>query len=283
MRLLSVDLSLLLFFIPTTFLLAQADPQTRIFSVENRLGGRVGVAALDTGTERKIEYRANERFPLCSTVKFLAAADVLCRAPTPTLDQTIALTARDLLPHSPDASEHLKKGGMKLRELCAASVKHSDNTAGNLLLHFLGGPLKFTAFCRSLGDGQTRLDRYEPSLNTALPGDPRDTTTPQAMVDDLRTLFLGTALSAQSRDQLETWMRGCTTGLNRIRAGVPPGWLVGDKTGTGHNGAAGDIAIVRLPDRALILMAIYLFGSRADPERLNAAIAELARIVASNI
>jgi beta-lactamase class A len=172
---------------------------------------------------------------------------------------------------------------MTVRDLCAAAIEYSDNTAANLLLRTIGGPPKLTAYVRGLGDPVTRLDRTEPSLNSAVEGDQRDTTTPGAMVSNLEVLLLGKRLSGASRNQLSGWLEANTTGAKRIRAGLPPDWRVGDKTGTGENGAAGDIAIVRPPERAPILIAIYLVGSTSSADQLNGAIAGVASVIAKSL
>jgi beta-lactamase class A len=172
---------------------------------------------------------------------------------------------------------------MTVRDLCAAAIEYSDNTAGNLLLRAIGGPSRLTAHIRGLGDPVTRLDRPEPSLNSAVAGDQRDTTTPGAMVSNLELLLLGNRLSSASRSQLAGWLEANTTGAKRIRAGLPPDWRVGDKTGTGENGAAGDIAIVRPPERAPILIAIYLVGSASGADQLNRAIAGVASFIAQSL
>jgi beta-lactamase class A len=164
--------------------------------------------------------------------------------------------------------------------LCAAAIEQSDNTAGNLLLNVIGGPDGLTQFVRSLGDDVTRLDRIEPELNSAIPGDERDTTTPAAMRSDMQRLLLGDALTESSRHQLEDWLQHNETGGLMIRAGVPKNWTVGDKTGRGANGATNDIAIIRPPDRAPLLLAIYFVGSSAPADDRAAAIAEAARVSA---
>ena len=168
---------------------------------------------------------------------------------------------------------------MAVEEMCAAIVEVSDNTAANLLLALIGGPAGLTNHLRELGDPITRLDRNEPGLNTNLPDDPRDTTTPDAMVGTMATILLGDALSAHGRERLIGWMKNSRTGLNRIRAGLPRDWIVGDKTGAGANGAANDNAIVWPPDRAPILIAAYLSGSTGTPEARDAAHVEISRVI----
>lgn len=254
----------------------------RISAVEERTGGRLGLAAIDTGNGRRIEHRANERFPMCSTFKFLAAAAVLHRVDRKQdhLDRFVPYSKDDLLEYAPVTKEHVKDGGMTLAALCAAALAYSDNTASNLLLRTIGGPDALTRYARSLGDPFTRLDRTEPDLNSAISGDVRDTTTPGAMVSDIQAVLLGEVLSSQSRSQLETWLADNKTGALMIRAGLPVDWRVGDKTGRGAHGTTNDIAIIRPPNRPPILLAIYFVESQVSAEARTAVIAEVAGIVA---
>ena len=176
----------------------------RLAEIEAREGGRLGVFVRDTGAGATIEHRADERFPMCSTFKLLTAAAALKRVDdgAERLDRTIAYGPNDLLDYAPIAKAHVAEGGMTVADLCAAAIDWSDNTAGNLVLQSIGGPAGFTQFARSLGDKVTRLDRNEPTLNESLPGDPRDTTSPRAMADDMQKVLLGDALSDASRRQL---------------------------------------------------------------------------------
>jgi len=269
-------------------LLVAANPPTptshfasRIAAIETRMAGRVGVAALDTGSAKRLDYRSEERFPMCSTFKFLATAVVLKSVDDgrEKLDRFISYGAKDILEYAPVTKAHLKDGGMTLGALCAAAIEQSDNTAGNLLLDTIGGPVGLTNFVRSIGDEMTRLDRKEPELNSALPDDERDMTTPAAICADMQRLLLGNVLSESSRHQLQEWLQHNETGAFMIRAAVPKTWSVGDKTGRGANGATNDIAIVRPPGRAPILIAIYAVGSTALADDRAAAIAEAARVV----
>jgi len=255
----------------------------RIAEINARVAGRIGVAALDTGTGKHIEYQANERFPMCSTFKVLAAAAVLQLVDEgkEQLDRMVAYGKEDILEYAPVTKEHLKEGGMTLANLCGAAIEKSDNTAGNLLLRAIGGPSGLTSFLRALGDETTRLDRMEPDLNTAIPGDERDTTTPAAMRDDLVRLLTGDVLSPASLRQLEMWLAGSKTGAQMIRAGVPTTWRVGDKTGRGDNGAINDVAVLRPPNRPPIFLAIYSVGSAAAASERTATVAEVARVVAT--
>ena len=264
---------------------ARSDAANQIAAIEARLGGRMGIAALDTGSGKRLDYRAEERFPMCSTFKFLAAAAVLKRVDEKRdqLDRFVSYDAKDILEYAPVAKAHLKEGGMTLGALCEAAIAQSDNTAGNLLLDAVGGPAGVTNFARSLGDQVTRLDRKEPELNSAIPGDDRDTTTPGSMLADMARILNVDVLSRSSRSQFEDWLRGNTTGAAMIRAGVPTDWIIGDKTGRGANGATNDIAIIRPPDRAPVLLAIYSVESTATANDRAAAIAEVAKIVAESL
>jgi beta-lactamase class A len=258
-----------------------SDFANRILSIEERTGSRIGVAALDTGSGKRLDYRAEERFPMCSTFKFLAAAAVLKRVDEKQdqLDRFIRYDEKDILEYAPVTKAHLKDGGMTLGALCSAAIKQSDNTAGNLLLDAIEGPAGLTNFVRSIGDEMTRLDRKEPELNSAIPGDERDTTTPAAMCADMQRLLLGNVLSESSRHQLEDWLRHNETGALMIRAGVPKTWTVGDKTGRGANGTTNDVAIIRPPGRAPVLVAIYSMGSTSSAEDRAAIVAEAARVI----
>ena len=261
-----------------------ADPAADIAAIERRLGGRLGVAALDTTTGRRVEHRATERFAMCSTFKFLASAAILARADAKAerLDRLVRYTQKDLLEYAPITKEHVAEG-MTIEALCAAAVSYSDNTAANLLLAALGGPAAVTTFARSLGDTVTRLDRNEPALNEVPAGEVRDTTSPSSMLKDMQTLLLGTtALSEPSRQLLTKWAVGNTTGNDRLRTGLPGDWRVGDKTGTGPHGATNDIGIAWPPGRAPVLIAAYFWGSSAAQSELNNAIADVARIVAAS-
>jgi beta-lactamase class A len=251
--------------------------------IESGSGGRLGVAILDMGTQRHAEHRAAELFPMCSTFKLLAAAAVLKRAENgqDQMQRRITFQPSDIVVNSPVTKDHVGGDGMTLAELCAAALNYSDNTAGNLLLASLGGPQALTAYARSIGDPITRLDRIEPDLGEAVPGDPRDTTTPAAMLQNLSTLLLGNVLSAASKDQLTAWLLGNRTGDARLRAGLPPGWRCGDKTGSGEQGSTNDVGVVWPPHGAPILVTIYLTQTAAPSEARNATLADVGRAVAS--
>ncbi len=245
----------------------------------------MGVFAVDTATQRQLAHRSDERFAMCSTFKWVLAAAILAGAERNawSLDERVDYDSRQLLEYAPATRKHVARGWMTLGALAQASVTVSDNTAANLLLAKLGGPMRLTAFIRNAGDAVTRLDRYEPELNSNEPGDPRDTTSPRAMVALMHELLCTDALSASSRGRLMSWMRSSETGKDRIRAGLPQDWVAGDKTGSGQRNAVNDVAIASPPNCAPILIAVYLSGSTADMATLEAAHAEVGRLVARKL
>lgn len=250
-------------------------------ALEARLGGRLGVAVIDTGSGARRGRRGGERFPMCSTFKWLGAARALqlVDAGRESLDRRVPVRAADLLDHAPAARERVG-ASMSIAELCDASIALSDNTAANLLLAEHGGPAGVTATVRAFGDRLTRLDRTEPGLNEARPGDPRDTTTPDAMAALLRTVLLGEALSPASRARLDGWMRGTKTSGARLRRHLPDGWALADKTGSGERGTTNDVGVYHpAGGRAPIVVAVYITGSTAPAADRDAAIARIGRDV----
>lgn len=259
-------------------------PRFSLELIELDTRGTLGVAVLDTEAGKHSTWRASDRFPLNSTMKFLLCAAVLMRvdAGQEQLARAIPVSASDVVAHSP-VLETRVGGQLTIEELCYAAMTRSDNGAANLLLETLGGPEGLTALLRRSRDEVTRVDRWEPELNDVPPGDERDTTTPMAMLENLQRFLVGPTLSEASRQILIGWMTANTTGDERIRAGVPAGWLVGDKTGTGPNGSTSDLAVLFPPGRAPVLMAIYITGSSLSTSEASALHAELARIVARNV
>ena len=265
------------------FVAAAGDPSGRLqrglADLERRHGGRLGVAVVDTAFGGVAARRGDERFALCSTYKLLAAAFVLARVDSgqERLDRQVVYSRSALVAYSPVTATH---SSLTIGELCAAAVTLSDNMAGNLLLDSFGGPAALTAYLRSLGDDATRLDRTEPTLNEAAPGDPRDTTTPAAMLNTMRRIVLGNALSAPSRARITAWLIGNTTGGERLRAGVPAGWRVGDRTGAGAHNAANGVAVLWPPGRAPIVVTAFYAESRASKAQRDAVISAVGRLAA---
>ncbi|MEV0643886.1 class A beta-lactamase [Phytomonospora sp. NPDC050363] len=254
----------------------------RLAELEREFGARLGVYALDTGTGATVVNRPDERFAFCSTFKLLAAAALVGRHPMSYLDTVVAYTEADLLKHAPVTSKNLA-GGMTVGALCDAAVRYSDGTAGNLLLRELGGPAELTAFTRGLGDNVTRMDRIEPDLTEATPGDPRDTSSPRALGGDFRRIALGEALPAEPRAYLRDLLERNRTGDARIRAGVPPEWTIADKTGTGDYGTLNDIALAWRPHAAPLVIAIMSSKDARDAEYDEALLAETAAYVADTL
>jgi beta-lactamase class A len=263
---------------------ARHDTEGPFGVIERRSGGRLGVYALDTETGRELAHRPDERFALCSTFKWVLAACVLSRVErsAASLEERVAFGAEDLLEYAPACRAQVAEGSMTIGALAEAIVTLSDNTAANLLLAKVGGPAAVTEFSRSQGDRVTRLDRIEPELNANDPGDERDTTTPRAMGALMKRILAGDALTEASRERLVGWMQASNTGKERLRAGLPREWIVGDKTGTGNRGACNDVAIAWPRGRAPILIAVYLSDGPSDLPALQAAHAEVARVIAKD-
>jgi beta-lactamase class A len=255
---------------------------SRFVALERKHRSRLGVYALATGTGATVAYRADQRFAFCSTFKTLAAAAVLHRNPLSHLDKHVAFTRADVDSISPITEKHVASG-MTIRQLCDAAIRYSDGTAGNLLMRDIGGPAQLTAYLRELGDTVSRMDDYEPELNRMRPKDPRDTTTPRAIAADYQKLVLGDALTADKRALLKDWLSRTLTGAKRIRAGLPKGWLVADKTGTGDYGRTNDIAIVWPPHAAPLVVAIMSDRSGYNAPPVDALVAEATRQVVSDL
>ncbi|WP_435830274.1 class A beta-lactamase [Micromonospora echinospora] len=246
-------------------------------ALEARFAARLGVFAIDTGSGATVTHRADERFAYASTFKALLAAALLDATTPAQLDRVVRYTRADLLAHAPVTREHVGTG-MSLRDLADAAVRYSDNTAANLILAELGGPAGLARHLRALGDRTTKPVRTEPALNEATPGDERDTSTPRALATDLRAYVLGDALDAGDRALLTDWLRRNTTGDALIRAGVPAGWTVGDKTGTAAYGTRNDIAVLWPPEGAPIVLAVLSSRAAEDAEHDDALIAEATRV-----
>lgn len=250
--------------------------------IEREHGARLGVVVLDTGSGRRAAWRAHERFPLCSTFKALLAAAVLARVDAGEfrLDDVVRFGRDALLAYAPIVEREVARGEMTIEALCRAAVSVSDNAAANVLLARIGGPPAVTAYVRALGDGVTRLDRIEPALNDFTLGDPRDTTSPAAMAETVHRLFLGDALSPASRERLVIWHRATTTGLGRLRAGLPAAWPLAHKTGTG-DGATNDVGVAWPPGSTPVVVAAYTLDGHSPLPSREAALAQVGRLVAA--
>ena len=268
---------------------AYAKPQDqairkKLAALEKSADGRLGVALINTADNSQFVYRGDERFAMCSTSKIMAAFGLLKKSEQQQdlLNQRIQIKKSDLVNYNPITEKHLD-GGMTLGELIAAALQYSDNVAMNKMIEQLGGPQAVTQFARSIGDQSYRLDRIEPALNSAIPGDDRDTTTPLAMAESLRKMTLGDALAAPQRAQLIGWMAGNTTGNASIRAGLPAGWQVGDKTGNGDYGTTNDIAVIWPTNQAPLIMVVYFTQKQKDAVPRRDVLASAARIVTESL
>lgn len=262
-----------------------AESSLALKDLEAKSGARIGVAAVDCNSGKLVCWREGERFIMCSTFKLSLAAAILSRADADQedLNKVIHYSKSDLLDVSPVTTRNVETG-MRVADLCEAAILYSDNSAANLLLTELGGPQALTGWWREIGDRVTRLDRHEPALN--VPDGDQDTTTPAAMLGNLKTILLGNAVSPASRARLMGWLAASTTGAAMLRAGVPGDWAVGDKTGRWSSsdpakGATNDIGILTPPGRKPILVAAYTMGGRGDDTARQAMIADIGRIIAA--
>ncbi|WP_258367393.1 class A beta-lactamase [Curtobacterium sp. MCBD17_008] len=257
---------------PTT----DAAAERAFAALETEHDARLGVVAIDTGSGVGVAHRADERFAFASAAKVFIAATVLDAAAPDDLDAVVPIGQGDVLSYAPVTGQHVGSG-MTVRALLAAMVRSSDNTAANLLVARVGGPAAVQRWLRGIGDDVTRVDRVEPDLNEAVPGDERDTTTPAQFAADLRTVLLGGALDPDDRALLVDLMRGTTTGAGTIRAGVPEEWTVADKTGTGSYGVRNDVGIVTPPGRDPIVLVVMTGHDTADAEPDDALVAAATR------
>ena len=257
-------------------------PQQRFAELERGVGGRLGVYVLNTGNGTELAYRDYERFPFASTFKIILGGAILERSryEAGLLQQLVDYRRDDLVTYSPQTEKNLATG-MTVAELCAAAIGYSDNSAANFLIKLLGGPAAVTAYARSIGDQEFRLDRWETELNSALPGDLRDTTTPRAMGTSLKKLVLGDALPKAERELLKHWLVSNTTGANKIRAAVPLDWVVGDKTGGGDYGSTNDVAVIWPPGKSPLIIALYYTQDKKDAPLRDGMLVAATQIILS--
>jgi len=259
-----------------------ANTDEKFAQLENEFDARIGVYAIDTGTNQTIEYRPEERFAFASTYKALAAAILLQQNYLEDLMEVITYTEDDLVSYSPITEKHVDTG-MTLLELSEAAVRFSDNTAGNLLFEALGGPKGFEQALRQMGDNVTQADRFEPDLNEFTLGETRDTSTPRALATSLQAFGVSDLLSDDKRELFTNWLKGNATGDTLIRAGAPEGWEVGDKSGAGGYGTRNDVAIVWSPNREPIVLAILSKKNTEDAEYDDALIAQAAKVALNTL
>jgi beta-lactamase class A len=260
-----------------------AEPELEAYEAAS--GGRIGVYARNLRTGAVIAWRADQRFVMCSTFKLSLVACVLAHVDRgrERLDASATFGPGDILDYAPVAKANLARGRMTVAEMCEAAVELSDNTCANLLLARVGGPAGLTAFWRSAGDRVSRLDHDEPMLNRTPPGDLHDTTTPRAMAGNLHRLILGDVLSQESRTRLKAWMIDSKTGANRLRAGLPATWTVGDKTGNNGSDAAGDLAVAwPRPDEPIVICA-YTRGGRPSSDQIAQVFTAVGRMAGERL
>ncbi|GIO23743.1 class A beta-lactamase [Oceanobacillus sp. J11TS1] len=262
----------------------QVPQSKKVFKeLEDEFDARLGVYAINTETGQTISYRSDERFAYASTFKVLAAGAVLQTKPMEELEKVITYSENDLVKHSPVTENHVNDG-MKLQEIMEAAIRYSDNTAANLLFEELGGPDGLEEILRRNGDETIEMDRMEPDLNEAAPGDIRDTSTPKALAESLQKYVLSDLLPADKRELLIDWITGNETGDTLIRAGVLENWEVGDKSGAGGYGTRNDIAVVwPSDDKAPIVIAILSSRDTADADFDDALIEKAAERVMEQI
>lgn len=258
--------------------------QKKIEMLENKSGGKLGLTVVDTSDGTTYSWRGDEKFPLCSTSKVMVVAAILKKSESDTnpLAKKITINKSDMVNYNPITSKYIDSS-MTITELSKAALQYSDNAAMNKLLSYLGGPRYATQFARTIGDKAYRLDRNEPGLNTAIPGDSRDTTTPSAMAETLNKLILGNALKKEQKAKLTEWMKGNTTGLNSIKAGLPAEWIVADKTGSGDYGTTNDVAVIWPKNHAPVILTTYFTQPEKDASARKDVLASAAKLIAEAI
>ncbi len=276
-RLIGMAAFILLTLIPSAMAVSPPAMTAFLQQQEKQLNARIGMAVVNAQGESVFGYRQDERFPLTSTFKTLACAALLERLQKDggSLDQQVTIQPDELLDYAPITKNYLAPATLSLRTLCAAAVSYSDNTAGNRILAYLGGPQAITQFMRRLGDNVTRLDRTEPTLNEAMPGDARDTSSPKSMAAGLQKILTSNTLTPANRATLDSWMREDKVGDALLRATLPQGWSIADKTGAGGHGSRAIIAAVYPPQQAPFYVAIYITRTEATMPMTNTAIAQI--------
>lgn len=253
----------------------------QVGKLEAALGARIGVWVIDTETRETWAHRATERFPICGIYKFIACAALLARADRGKVDlwSRVDIEQSDLLPASPVTRQHVGKSGMTLAQLCEAALAQNDHTAGNLVLQRVGGPEGLTLFMRDQGDSASRSDHSSPAVMEVHAGDLRDTTTPRAMGEHFKALLFGQTLSPASRRLLLAWLLANRTGDDRLRARLPAGWIVGDKTAIGSNGTLNDVAVIWPPSHRVLIASVFVTSAPAEIERRSAVVAEVGSLL----
>ncbi len=255
--------------------------QEKLALLETSSGGKIGLVAINTDNNQMIRYRADERFPMGCTSKMVGVAAILKKSMSNNkfLQERIYYQKSDLTSNSPITEKHLTDG-MTIEELCAASISYSDNAAMNFLAKKLGGPEGINSFARSIGDAEFKLDHDWPKEGYGNLQNGEDSTTAAAMANSLQKIVLGEVLTNPQREKLQNWMKANVTGNNRIRAGVPKGWSVADKTGTGFAyGTTNDIAIIWPPKKAPVVITVFYSSTKKENPKREDVLASATRIV----
>ncbi|MBU5265663.1 class A beta-lactamase [Virgibacillus proomii] len=248
--------------------------------LEEEYDTKLGIYALDTGTNQIVSYRAEDRFAYASTHKVLSVGVLLQQNDINKLEEGILIKEDDLVNYNPITEKHVGEQ-MTWREISDASIRYSDNAAANHILEQIGGPEGFKKALRDIGDDVTNPERIEPYLNQVKPGETRDTSTPKALATSLYSFTIGDALTKEKQDLLVDWLKRNTTGDNLIRAGVPKGWGVGDKSGSASYGTRNDIGIIWPPNEDPIILAVLSSQAEEDAEANDELIAKATEEVIS--
>lgn len=254
-------------------------PIQQLEILEKSFNGKIGIYAIDTNNSQVISYRADERFPIQSTMKLIGVGALLKQSENnkSLLKKKITYTNQDLTSWHPVSGKYIATG-MTLGALAEAAITYSDNPAMNLITKKFGGPKFATDFAHSIGNKTFNICHYEGNLNSN-PNSYEDTSTPKDMALSLQKLTIGNVLPQPQRIQLITWMRNNTVGYKRIRAGVPMGWVVADKTGSGDYGIANDIGIMWSPLCKPVVLSIYTIRNTKDAKRREDIIAATTNII----
>lgn len=247
---------------------------------KKQLGAKVGVSVLDGKGEQLFSYNSDQRFPLMSTFKTLACAKLLHdnQINNGMMDKVYPIKADAILEYAPVFKDKVGTE-VSLKEACFATMTTSDNSAANLVLSHIGGPAGVTKFLIDNGDNVTRLDRIEPLLNEAIPGDKRDTTTPYAMNKTITNLVLGNALNDTSKQQLNDWMKANKVSNGLLRSVLPKGWEIADRSGAGGHGSRGITAVVWNEQQQPLVISIYLTGTKASIPERDKEIAQIGQAI----
>ncbi|MBS9920589.1 CARB family carbenicillin-hydrolyzing class A beta-lactamase [Vibrio alginolyticus] len=248
--------------------------------LEQQTSSRIGVSVWDTQADERWDYRGDERFPLMSTFKTLACAKMLSDMDSGKLSKnaTAKVDERSIVVWSP-VMDKLAGQNTRIEHACEAAMLMSDNTAANLVLNEIGGPKAVTMFLRTIGDKATRLDRIEPRLNEATPGDSRDTTTPNAILNTLRTLVEGETLSYESRVQLKIWMQDNKVSDSLMRSVLPTGWSIADRSGAGGHGSRGINAIIWKENHRPVYISIYVTETELSLQTRDQLVAQISQLI----